>query len=760
MNLRHYVMGRNRIRIIFVGLLLMVLVFPVSAVNYNYDDNGTGTFTAYNDSITYYSNGACYYYLTFIIITPPPKLCLYTHVDRYAPASSSWISLYNGYDAGDCGRTPINIQTSDNGGYTACELSGTGAYDPHLYLHIMTVSTTPLNTYTISGSTTCIDNVTIYIKNNAGEYIIDGTNNSGTSYSFDILQNSEYKLVFSNGYEYKFTCTGNIVYDYDGCGHTTITINDECANLLHNQFTWIDDAGNIVYEGRDNPIIIPSSKVNKDDKLVVMWTTWLGALQKTCYAQFDHPINLYDPFIYWDMEVYVYDNESNPISGANVDFNQDCVINGYPTRNKFTGNDGMASFTQCENKGANLIVSKDGYKTLSTSISGGWYDVYTPTYQVSVTLQSSDSDNSSTWDLINNSINDTNATEIPDDIPDVNGTPNDINIYFRNMDGDYTTQINDTDNYTRCYYSVNTPDDVDMTLVFQKSFTGYYFYDIDTYSHSIDNNSYGYFEIPNSYFNNSDYSYRAYIYDYAYPFDDRYAYLNVVNQTEPYYDNLTGYCMFMHTNKNGSIDYREDIVCYAYVESDNNSLETVSMELYDNSTLIEYKNLTYSDFLDDNIYGWYLGYNYTLNHNYSLILRGYDGSILDCDNVIAKNIAGNKLTIKVTDSFNHPLSNVYIFCEHYGSINTGWLSYGTFEGLPNGETRYKASKSGYRSGLWSTVNLTSENEIVNYQLIQEKQEGSVSNVRLSDDDAKNLYYPLMYFLLTLILLGALINVIK
>ena len=742
---------------LLVGLILLLSINNISATSatYTLSSDGYGVYNAglaYNEQLEWVCNTGSSEYYVYLTYYNEKDYTAYCQVRYGNDCSDAY------FDA-----TPANIANGEfaHGLYNAnygC-VAAKGNWD---YVHVtLTVSNNPLSINYITGDISCVSSpsVTEYIKKNDGTYT---SQNRSTSehYNFSIIDGYDYKLVFSDGKEYEFTANGDMTYDYNACVNCTINIYDECANLLHNQFTWIDDDGTIVYEGRDNPIIIPSSKVNKDDKLIVMWNTWLGALQKTCYAQFDHPINLFDPFLYWDMEVYVYDNESNPISGANVDFNQDCVINGYPTRNKFTGSDGMASFTQCENKGANLVVSKDGYKTLSTSISGGWYDVYTPTYQVSVVLQSSDSDDSSTWDLINDSINDTNATEIPEDIIDANGTPNDIQLYFRNTEGYRITEVNDTDDYVRCYYSVNTPDNVDMTLVFQKSFTGYYFYDIDTYNYSIDNNSYGYFEIPNSYFNNSDYSYRAYIYDVSYPSDDRYAYLNVVNQSEPYYDNLTGYCMFMNTNKNGSIDYREDIVCYAYVESDNVSLRTVSLELYDNSTLIDYKNLTYSDFLDDNIYGWYLGYNYTLGHNYSLILRGYDGSILDCDNVIAKNIVGNKLTIKVTDSFNHPLSNVYVFCEHYGSINTGWLSYGTFEGLPDGESRYKASKSGYRSGLWKTINLTSENEIVSYQLIQEMQEGSTAMVRLSDDDAKNLYYPLMYFLLTLILLGALINVIK
>ena len=778
MNLRHYVMERNRIRIIIVGLILILLssqpilgIQSIKSCSYNSDGLGTVSYTFDKSSgVSQYDHHDMLYALQY----DPSGLSgtVYYHligtgiVYKDSDDKPSW-STWHKYDwtyAGSTvlGSTPVDAFESNSDGNTMDFLVGTDQRFEYTYVIgalYITVSNTPFIQYHASGTTQCISKIEQYMLIDSNYTLINST--TSPFYDFIIVKGEHYRLSF-DGINYDFTCDGDLNYDANACAYCTININDECSNLLHNQFTWIDDGGNIIYEGYDNPIEIQGTKVNKDDKLTVMWTTWLGALQKTCYAQFDHSINLYDPFIYWDMEVYVYDNESNPIDHANVDFNQDCVINGYPARNKYTDNSGMASFTQCENKGANLIVSKDGYKTLSASISGGWYDAYTPTYQVSVVLQPTDSDNSSTWDLINDSINDTNANETPYDIPDAGGVPYDIHLYFKNMNGDYITQINDTDDYVRCYYSVNTLDDVDMTLVFQKSFTGYYFYDVDTYNYSIDNNSYGYFNISNSYFNDSTYSYRAYIYDVSYPFNDRYAYLNVVNvtnQSETHYENLTGYCMFMNTNKNGSIDYREDITCYAMVISDNASLRTVSLELYDNSTLIDYINLTNSSF-DDDIYGWYLGYTYTVNHNYSLILRGYDGSILDVDNVIAKNIVGNKLTIKVTDSFNHPLSNVYVFCEHYGSINTGWLSYGTFEGLPDGETRYKASKSGYRSGLWSTINLTSENEIVNYQLIQEKQEGSVAIVRLSDNDAKNLYYPLMYFLLTIILLGALINVIK
>ena len=685
-----------------------------------------------------------------------------TPTDNYLTYYSTHLDIY---ESGASKTISESYTKTVSGGWNYGQLARI-RYDGTLYQgygRIGLIVTTE-GIYNLTGYVNCVDELSVDMNNGTGwiEVYYNKTNGMNFSYDIPIASSVEYRIMCDGLNVHQFTCNGNENFNKDACGYCTININDNCANLLNGAFAWIDDDGNIVYEGRNNPINISSHDINENDKLVVMWTTWLGALQKTCYAQFDHPINLFDPLVYWNMDVYVYDNESNPIYDANVDFNQDCVINGYPARNKFTDYDGLVEFTQCENKNANLVVSKDGYKTLSTAVSGGWYDAYTSTYEVSVVLQSVDSDNSSTWDLINDSINDTNATEMPSDIPNVNGTPNDIQLYFRNTEGYRITEVNDTDDCVRCYYSIWCDDSVSMTLEFQESSNGYDWSDVYTYGYYPDNDSYGYMNISNSYFNDSTLIYRAYIYDVSYPYDDRYAYLNVINVTndsETHYENLTGYCMFMNTNKNGSIDYREDITCYTMVISDNASLRTVSLELYDNSTLIDYKNLTNSSF-DDDIYGWYLGYNYILGHNYSLVLRGYDGSILDCDNVIAYNLVGNKLTIKITDSFNHPLSNVYVFCEHYGSINTGYLNYGTFEGLPDGETRYKASKSGYRSGLWSTVNLTSENEIVNYQLIQEKQEGSTAMVRLSDDDAKNLYYPLMYFLLTLILLGALINVIK
>ena len=627
---------------------------------------------------------------------------------------------------------------------------------------IITVSLSPITHYYISGEVNCINKTQIYVKTDENVYsLINETTDN--HYNFSIINNTDYKLVFNDGHEYEFTCTGNITYDYNACSICTINIYDNCANLLNGAYTVIYDMDknvSVVYSGYDNPINLTSDKVNTNDELKVIWSTWMGAVQKTCYAQFDHDINLYDSLVYWNMDVYVYNNESNPIEDANVDFNQDCVINGYPARNKYTDYDGLAEFTQCENKDANLVVSKDGYQTLSTTISGGWYDAYTSTYEISVVLQEN---TTSTWDVINNSINDTNATEEPQDIPDINDSPINVHLYFKDVNGNYVTQINDSDPYVRCYYDVIAMKPVSMILSFQSSLSGYWFTDVYTYPYTIDNNSYGYMNLSNDNFSDPIYMYRAYIHDSSYPEYDRYVYLSVVNQTEQsetHYENLTALCMFANTNKNGSIDYREGIKGYAYVVSDNASLRTVSLELYDNSTLIDYVNLTNSSFDEYDLYEWELGYNYTLGHNYSLVLKSSNNSILYCDNVIAYNLVGNKLIIKVTDSFNHNLNHVYVYVEHYGSINTGWLNYGTFEGLPNGETRYKATKNGYRSGVWKTVNLTDENEVVTYQLIQEAPTGSIASVRMSDSDVKDLYYPLMYFLFIIILIGALMNVIN
>ena len=93
------------------------------------------------------------------------------------------------------------------------------------------------DTYYINGTYSCIDNVSLYGYINSTYKKIDYTNN--TPYSFVIFNNIQYKLVFSDGHEYEFTCNGSdIEYDYSACTYIYgYTCNINWVKL------WRDDAG-------------------------------------------------------------------------------------------------------------------------------------------------------------------------------------------------------------------------------------------------------------------------------------------------------------------------------------------------------------------------------------------------------------------------------------------------------------------------------------------------------------------------------------
>lgn len=70
--------------------------------------------------------------------------------------------------------------------------------------------------YTVSGATDCLDYVALYIWD-GGDYRPHNYTTLGSYYSFPIFDNNDYRLIFSNGVYYDFTCGGNEVFDYDGC---------------------------------------------------------------------------------------------------------------------------------------------------------------------------------------------------------------------------------------------------------------------------------------------------------------------------------------------------------------------------------------------------------------------------------------------------------------------------------------------------------------------------------------------------------------
>ena len=135
---------------------------------------------------------------------------------------------------------------------------------------------------------------------------------------------------------------------------------------------------------------------------------------------------------------------------------------------------------------------------------------------------------------------------------------------------------------------------------------------------------------------------------------------------------------------------------------------------------------------------------------------GFDGYVLRTDHVDCfTDDRKNKLTVKVKDAYGTNLNNAYIYLEGWGSLPTGSIYYNAYEGIDNGDYRYKASKSGYTSSGWNEVNLTDEDKIVWYVLSEDYTNTSTAAQKFTDDDIKEFFFPLMFFLLICIILGGL-----
>jgi len=115
--------------------------------------------------------------------------------------------------------------------------------DPFGWSNTITISPYPFEKYNVSGNI-CGTGVKLYIKLTDNSYnLIETEDNTSSSYSFEILNNSEYKLVFDGGHEYEFTCNGSDVeYDYSTC----IYIYGYTCNINWVKL-WRNDAGSWTY---------------------------------------------------------------------------------------------------------------------------------------------------------------------------------------------------------------------------------------------------------------------------------------------------------------------------------------------------------------------------------------------------------------------------------------------------------------------------------------------------------------------------------
>ena len=657
----------------------------------------------------------------------------------------AWVcATTNSYEWYSSSITASNINILNNGD----EITGTWGQNTTMS-YIESARTIRSHLYALgsrkilSGNTKCISNITLYIYN-AGNYEIMGTDTlsaSGDSYLFDIVDNFNYKLVFSDGHEYEFICAGNEVYDRDVCTYIILNFKDNCGNLLKETtgywYTpdelWMQS----FYTSSGSYDILYTSQ----DYLEL----WIGSADAELYYNISNPqetsYTILNDKIAWHNNIFVRDgNTSMIIEDALVTFSQDCIIDAssYPSRQKYSSVDGYAYFDQCELDMAYITVTATGYKPLSDSISPIHLDAFNLGQTIIAILYPVDDP--------------TNESAMT-----LNGTIATTYIYFKDSNGNYTNSILDTDEYVDLYYYNNNTEDASMTLKFQKYnvYTGLE----DLLSWNIPHDTSGYKRIYNTNFSDHTYSYYGYLYNVEIDGWNRRTCLSVRNETKEvidHYQNLSTILWFENKNPQGDIDYREDISVIAYANSDNSSLLEISLELYNNSIYVDHVNLTWADFVSADTkwyYKWKPDHAYADGRNYIVRMHGYDYYLLETDYINASDFRKNKLTIIVKDRWGSNLDNAYVFLEGYGSLSTGISYYNSYEGLDNGDYRYKASKSDYSASGWDNINLTDGDEIVCYVLTSDTGNTTYVPKKFDDNEIKLIFFPLMFFLLIMILVG-------
>jgi hypothetical protein len=620
----------------------------------------------------------------------------------------------------------------------------------------------------ISGDTCGVDNVTCYI-NTTGDYIINGWVDLTESahYEFDVANETNYKLIFGDGHEYEFLYNGTpIVYNYDICECITMNFYDRCETPVKNLqlFYWTTTYSTVMSTIVDGSVweeLVFGNNVEIGDTVYII-PIWYDGTQKYTFTASESPMqmDITNIPITYEMGVKTVTEAGAPISGVQVSVSQSCAYDG--TKNKVTS-EGWAWFTGCSNTGGSLTVSKSGYKSATmpfpTLMATAWQ--YRTSYIISMAIDGSANDTSGDF---NDTIIDISEVVTPDQEYDLDnnneGLHDGVEIWFTNENGNRCTKISDTDTYVDLWFVNKNSNESSMILEFQESYTGNYYY--ETLNWSINYNKFGFKRIYNIDFIPYYFYYRGKIYNNSLSQWDRIRHLDVRNETkeeEEHYENLSTCIWFRHATVDHKIDYRNDIEIVCNAASNNTTLLDLDIELYNGSILVDYINLTWADFSGASIkwfYIWEPNYDYASGYNYTTKMIGYNGYVLRTDHVDCfTDDRKNKLTIGVKDKYGDTLNNCYIYLENWGSLPTGNTYYNAYEGIDNGDYRYKASKSGYSSAGWDEVNLTDEDKIVWYVLSEDYTNTSIATTKFTDDDIKGFFFPLMFFLLICIILGGL-----
>lgn len=761
-----------KIKILFISMVLILLLSGIGNAYTVVSGDGWARITCVNERGYYMNDGYGYPY----------------GIHFATPNNKDYLKLtaYKGIINGST--TQLNIQTYGSGnniytvGNTPLHINGMmHVYYMKAYIYptygtsqsIMVYYSFPGDEYygnttsTISGNRYCPSLTILYILQ-GGSYQQIGESYAST-YNFTIMEGYQYLIVFDAYNFYYFTADGtNLVRNYDNCEdqgdpgepvdpddpynpnpsdtYIRLFFMDNCGNLLRNtslQYcNHLEDTITCYFV--DAPLGFYDLDFEDQDYLEL----WVDSDIGTLYYNISDPkcagfltYIILNPTISWNNNIIVVDgNTSLPIEDALVVFSQDCIINPltYSSRNKFTDAGGFVFFDQCELDSFSLAVSATNYQSFfGAGISSASLNAFDLEQTLTVILYPLDDEENETEYIY---------------------TDYNTWVKFKDVDGNYTTTILDTDEYVDLYYYNNNSDGESMILKFQKYSieTGI----IDLLSWNIPIDTDGYKRILKSNYTDTSYLYIGYLYNYAIDDWDRTEYLNILNHTTEIdlnYENLIAFLWFKNKNPEGSIDYREDIEIIAYANTTYVGLFNISLELYDNSSFITHINLTWADFISADLkyyYEWNPSHSYINGHNYTVRMHGYDYYLLDMDYVNATDYRKNKLTIIVKDRSGANLNNSFVFLEDYGSLSTGDSYYNSYEMLLNGNYRYKASKSGYSGTGWDEIILADGDEIVTYILISDTANTTYLPQKTSDEDIQAIFFPLMFALLIFILIGA------
>lgn len=745
-------------------LLCILLICPsVSALGISYQIDGYGTWSTgefwisaggalTGDDTIYYRNDREQNVYT--------KITLHVFDDGYS-AGSYYANIYNlnwVYMGQPLPPNTVAVGTTESRSYTCVgdrilDVHGgrLAGQDVHAVL-TFTASEIPIVEFSATGTTGCLNYIELYIKNSSSMWDFIDKDLSPNSYSFTIINQSEYKLSFSDGTSYEFLCNNSSVqFDLDTCEHCNLTINDNCGYKMSNTSVDIykSEGGDpATYRFVDNywatnPIsLLLGTDCNLTDQLDIFIITDQGTEHKLIYAD-NQTHNLFHSTKYWVFTLIAEDDETGvKIEGVKTQLNQSCKINSAtPLKTyTYTNNQGKATFGGLSSALSYVWMYKSGeYKSERFYCGFGFGaggDAFNTNYYFNVEMNASTNDSLPDWE---------NETE---------NVSAECAIHFQNQGGHIRNRINDTDSYVDLYYDNGNCSSV---LRFEKCYGTYW---MNKISWNIPINESGYKRILNTNFSDYTYNYRGRMYSYECECNSTLR-LYVTNETaeeEQHYQNLTTYTCFKHKLAGDQIDYRSPVEIYAYANATDAFLLDINLTLYNNTQEIASYQTNWADYAGATKKWWYIWtptIEYDIGENYTIVMSGYNGLNLSSDSVWTSDIKQFTIFVYTEDQSGNALSNCKIYMQGWGEIEMDTTTFTSISGLSSGEYQIQATKSGYTSSGWQVANLTEGDASITLTLRQIAGTTTVVGVKMRDSEIKNIYIPLMYILLIMIIFGGL-----